>query len=64
MILRREIMKLLNVEEVADLLRLKPSTIYKYTSGRKIPFIKRGKSIFFDEDDLKDWLNSMKIKAI
>lgn len=57
-------MKLLTVEETAKMLRLKVSTVYKYTSMKKLPFIKDGNRIIFDYDDLKNWINSLKVTPI
>jgi excisionase family DNA binding protein len=40
----------LTVEEVAELLRVKPRTIYNMVSQRRIPFRKAGRQLIFDSD--------------
>jgi len=56
--------KLLNVQEVAEILQLSPHTIYKYTSKKQIPFIKVNKNLLFRESDIQDWLDNNKVKTI
>jgi excisionase family DNA binding protein len=63
-----QIPKYLTIEEVADLLRLKVSTIYKMTSRRSIPFIRlsegtKGK-ILFDPAELEAWLQAKRKRVI
>lgn len=53
-------LKLLNVQEVADLIVVKPSTIYQWTHQGYIPHIKVGKVVRFDRNDILKWLNRLK----
>lgn len=46
---------LLTVAEVAALLRVEVSTIYVWTSKRKIPFRKVGGRLRFDRDEILRW---------
>lgn len=46
---------LLTVAEVAALLRVEVSTIYVWTSKRKIPFRKVGGRLRFDRDEVLRW---------
>jgi excisionase family DNA binding protein len=46
----------LTVGEVADLLSISRSTVYRLTDSNSIPFVKIGSSIRFDPDELKAWL--------
>ena len=48
---------LFNVTEASDFLDLAPQTLYGYTSNRTIPFIKKGKKIYFRKLDLEKWLS-------
>jgi excisionase family DNA binding protein len=48
--------KMLDVEQVADYLGLKTSTIYSLTHTRKIPFYKPGKKLLFDPDEIEKWV--------
>lgn len=45
----------LNVKEVAELLRLKPRTIYEMVSERRIPFRKAGDRTIFLLDEILKW---------
>jgi excisionase family DNA binding protein len=56
--------KLLTVHDVAKLLQLKVSTVYKMSSSKEIPFLKVRGSLRFDIDDLKSWMQSRKVKPI
>ncbi len=49
--------KLFNVKEAAEFLDLAPQTLYGFTSNRTIPFIKKGKKLYFQKEDLKKWLS-------
>lgn len=45
----------LDVKEVAELLRLKPRTIYEMVSQRRIPFRKAGRILLFDCEEVIEW---------
>ena len=45
----------LTVEEVAELLRCKPSTIYQLVHKRRIPFRKRGRQLLFEAREIDRW---------
>ena len=45
----------MSVQEAADLLKVKPSTIYYYAENNKIPYTKKGKLIVFFKDELLNW---------
>jgi len=55
---------LLSVKEAAVFLRLAPQTIYGFTSKRIIPFLKRGKKIYFKHTDLELWLEEGRKKSV
>jgi putative molybdopterin biosynthesis protein len=48
----------LTVEEVAEMLRLKPRTIYNMVSQRRIPFRKAGRQLLFDVGEIEEWTRS------
>ena len=52
--------RLLNIREAAELLGYKVSTIYDKTHRRLIPFMKKGRKIWFREADLLAWAASGK----
>jgi len=45
----------LNVDEVATMLKLRPKTIYKMVSQRRIPFRKAGHHLLFDQKEIEAW---------
>jgi len=49
--------EILTLEEVADYLRLKPQTIYKWAQERRIPVVKLGKEWRFRRSVLDRWLD-------
>lgn len=55
--------ELLNIKEAAQLLSLKPATIYSKVCKREIPASKRGKRLYFSREALKNWLLSGKLKS-
>lgn len=48
--------KLFNIQEAAIFLNLAPQTLYGFTSNRTIPFIKKGKKLYFRKSNLEQWL--------
>lgn len=48
----------LTVAEAAQHLNLARQTVYGYTSQRIIPFIKKGKKLYFEREALDNWLAS------
>ena len=52
--------KLMTITEASKFLNLSKSAIYSKTSKRLIPFVKRGKQLYFIKADLLDWLNKGK----
>lgn len=54
----------LNVEDVMQQLKIARPTLYAYVNQKKIPFIKIGGKLLFDEHDLTEWVNAKKQPAI
>ena len=52
--------KLMTITEASKFLNLSKSAIYSKTSKRLIPFVKRGKQLYFIKADLLDWLSKGK----
>ncbi len=50
-------LRLLNVQEIADLLGVKKSTIYQWTHQGFIPHVKVGKLVRFKPDAVMKWVN-------
>lgn len=47
---------ILDIQEAAQFLKLSINTIYGYTSQSRVPFIKRGKKLYFEKSKLEAWL--------
>jgi len=47
----------MNIEEVAEYLRLKPQTIYTWAQEKKIPAAKLGKEWRFKRSVINKWFN-------
>jgi len=45
-----------SLKEAASFLNLAPQTLYGFTSKNLIPFIKRGKKLYFQKAELEKWL--------
>lgn len=51
---------LLNIDEVGELLSLSKATIYAKVSRREIPFMKRGKRLYFSREQILDYIKEGK----
>lgn len=49
--------KYLSVQELAEMLGISPETVYGWTSQKRIPYIKVGRLVRFDQDEVKAWLS-------
>lgn len=56
--------RLLNVKEASEYTGLAVGTLYNQVSRREIPFVKLGKKLLFDLQDLDDWINSNKVEPV
>jgi excisionase family DNA binding protein len=61
---KMQMQKYLTIEEVAEILRLKISTLYKLTARRAIPFVRLSEGtkgrILFDPVELQKWIEGKK----
>lgn len=55
--------ELMDVEQASRFLHLAKQTLYGLTSERLIPFLKRGKRIYFKREELLNWVNQGKMKT-
>lgn len=60
----REVKDMLSIQETAELLHLSVSTIYGKVSRREIPFMKRGKRLYFSKSELLEYLKEGRRKTI
>lgn len=59
-----EITRYLNITEASKLVNLAKSTLYSKSAKREIPFMKKGKQLYFDEAELIDWMKKGKKKTM
>jgi len=48
--------KIMSLTEFCEYTGLSKQSAYKLTAGRRVPFSKRGKKIFFDREKVDAWL--------
>jgi excisionase family DNA binding protein len=53
----------LTLKQTSLFLNLAPQTIYGFTSNQTIPFIKKGKKLYFKRSDLDNWLQEGRKKT-
>lgn len=57
-------LKLLSIDEVADILGISSVTVRRLKDGRKIPFYKIGGSIKFQMTDIQEYILSHRVDPI
>ena len=55
--------KLLSIQETADCLGIRITTLYTWVCKRKIPFIKVGKLVKFEDRDLSRWVAKRRVST-
>ncbi len=55
---------LILTEEAAELLNLSINTVYAKVSKREIPFMKRGKRLYFSKSELTNFIKSGKVMTL
>ncbi len=55
--------RLLNINEVAELMNVKPRFIRRLIEERRISYLKIGKFIRFDPTELDNWIQNCQIQA-
>ncbi|WP_259016593.1 helix-turn-helix domain-containing protein [Emticicia fluvialis] len=53
----------LSIEQTCRFLNLAKPTLYAYTSKKQIPYIKKGKQLYFVKSELEKWLEEGSIKT-
>ena len=53
--------KLLSIQETADYLGISITTLYTWVCKRKIPFVKVGKLVKFEDRDLNKWIAKRRV---
>ena len=53
----------LNLKQLSDFIGFSVSSIYKKTSQRDIPHYKQGKKLYFNKEEIENWLLANKITS-
>ena len=53
---------MMNIHELAKELGLSESGIYQWVSQRKIPFVRMGRALRFDSEEIKKWIEGNRIE--
>lgn len=53
-------MKLLDISQLSEIINIKKKTIYDWTHKDLIPYVKVGRLLRFDLNDIERWLKSNK----
>ncbi|MBK8517620.1 MAG: helix-turn-helix domain-containing protein [Saprospiraceae bacterium] len=61
--LEKEARRYITVGEVANLLTVHPSTIYRWIADASIPHIKLRGRVVFDQGEVESWLRCMYVKV-
>jgi len=48
--------KYLSSEEVIKQLHISKPTLYRWVNSKKIPYVRRGHRLLFDEQQIKEWI--------
>lgn len=54
-------MKLMNITQLSEVINVKKKTIYDWTHKGLIPYIKIGRLVRFDINDIEKWLKHRKM---
>ncbi len=54
--------RFITTKELAEQLGIKMSTVYAWVNQRKISYIKIGRLVKFDVDEVKEWIRKHTIK--
>lgn len=54
----------IDIKQASTLLKKSPSTIYRYTCYRSIPYYKVGNSLRFRKSELMEWIKAQNTKAV
>jgi excisionase family DNA binding protein len=55
--------ELLTTQDVSQMLGISRSTLYTWVQERKMPFVRVGHNVLFDQDGLAQWLTAHKQPA-
>lgn len=53
--------QLINIHELSALLGVSMNTLYGWVNRRKIPYVKVGRLVKFDQRDIETWVKERKV---
>ena len=53
--------RLLNADELSQMIDVRRDTIYRWVSQRRIPYVKVGRSTKFDIDAINEWIKEASV---
>ena len=56
--------ELLNVKELARLIKVNKSTLYLWVNQKRIPYVKLGAKVLFDGRDIESWVMDNKVEIV
>ena len=60
---KKQLPEILNIQQAAEFLKLKKTTLYEKTSRKQIPHFKKGNKLYFNLAELQDWIKAGKVKT-
>lgn len=54
---------MMDIHELAEKLGMSVSGLYTWVNQNKIPFVKVGRLVRFDSEDIDEWLDEKKVKS-
>jgi len=61
--LKEQLPEILDVQQAANFLKLKITTLYEKTSRKLIPHFKKGNKLYFHLSELREWIKQGKVKT-
>ena len=53
--------RLLNAEELSQMIDVRRDTLYRWVSQKRIPYVKVGRSTKFDIDTINEWIKEASV---
>jgi excisionase family DNA binding protein len=60
---KKQLPEILDVQQAAEFLKLKITTLYEKTSRKLIPHFKKGNKLYFHLSELQEWITQGKVKT-
>lgn len=65
LLINQQSIELLDLNQAAEYLKLKPSYVYSLIHQKKIPYYKpNGKRVYFNKAELNNWVTGSRIKTV